>query len=63
MRSALTERKTRETDISLELKIDGQGVYDIETPIGFLTHMLETFARHGLFDVSMRAAGDLEAGC
>lgn len=56
----MIERKTRETEISVELKIDGRGAYDIQTPIGFLTHMLETFARHGLFDVKMRAAGDLE---
>jgi imidazoleglycerol-phosphate dehydratase len=60
MRSALIERKTRETEILMELEIDGKGGYDIETPIGFLTHMLETFARHGLFDIKMRAAGDLE---
>jgi imidazoleglycerol-phosphate dehydratase len=60
MRSARVARTTKETDISVELEIDGQGVYEIQTPIGFLTHMLETFARHGLFDIKMRAAGDLE---
>jgi imidazoleglycerol-phosphate dehydratase len=60
MRSARVARTTKETDISVELEIDGQGVYEIQTPIGFLTHMLETFARHGLFDIKMRAVGDLE---
>jgi imidazoleglycerol-phosphate dehydratase len=60
MRSAHVERTTRETDIAVELELDGQGSYDVQTPIGFLTHMLETFARHGLFDVIMRASGDLE---
>jgi len=60
MRSARVARTTKETDISVELEIDGQGVYEIHTPIGFLTHMLETFARHGLFDIKMQAAGDLE---
>ncbi len=60
MRSARVARTTKETDISVELEIDGQGGYEIQTPIGFLTHMLETFTRHGLFDIKMQATGDLE---
>ncbi len=60
MRTARIERKTRETDISVELNVDGKGSYDIQTPIGFLTHILESFAKHGLFDIRMRAKGDLE---
>jgi imidazoleglycerol-phosphate dehydratase len=60
MRSASTERRTTETHIWVELEIDGRGAYEIDTPIGFLTHMLETFARHGLFDLKMRATGDLQ---
>ena len=60
MRIARIERKTGETDISIELNVDGKSNYDIQTPIGFLTHMLESFAKHGLFDIRMRAKGDLE---
>jgi imidazoleglycerol-phosphate dehydratase len=60
MRSAHVERKTRETDLAMELQLDGKGIHEIQTPIGFFTHMLETFARHGLFDIRMQAAGDLE---
>ena len=58
-RSATINRKTSETDISLSLKLDGTGVADIATGIGFLDHMLTAFARHGLFDLTVRAAGDL----
>lgn len=60
MRKVRIERATRETDILVELEIDGRGTSEIQTPVGFLTHMLETFARHGLFDLKMRASGDLE---
>jgi len=60
MRKALIERKTKETDIHLELNIDGRGEYDILMPIGFLVHMLESFAKHGVFDIKIRARGDLE---
>lgn len=52
------ERITKETDIEVKLNIDGSGKYVIETPIGFLTHMLELFAQHGLFDLDIKAAGD-----
>jgi len=60
MRRATLERKTRETSIQVGLDIDGQGRPDIKTPIGFLTHMLEAFAKHGLFDLAMEVKGDLE---
>ncbi len=52
-------RTTSETDISLTLDLDGSGRADIETGIGFLDHMLTAFARHGLFDLTVRAKGDL----
>ena len=51
MRTSSIERKTKETDISLELNIDGKGVSDIDTGCGFLDHMLTLFASHGLFDL------------
>jgi imidazoleglycerol-phosphate dehydratase len=60
MRKAKIERKTKETQITLDLKIEGSGKYNIENPIGFLTHVLENFAKHGLFDIKMKAKGDLE---
>lgn len=53
-------RKTGETDIRLRLNIDGTGLARIDCPVGFLTHMLTTFARHGLFDLELTARGDLE---
>lgn len=59
MRTTQIHRTTTETDISIELNIDGTGRYHIQTPIGFLTHSLESFAKHGLFDITMTAAGDL----
>lgn len=60
MRRAVIERKTTETSITLTLTLDGQGRYDIQTGIRFLDHMLELVARHGGFDLSIRAAGDLD---
>ena len=60
MRKAKIERKTKETEITLDLKIEGSGKYDIKNPIGFLTHVIENFAKHGLFDLKMKAKGDLE---
>ena len=60
MRRAVIERKTTETSITLTLKLDGEGRYDIQTGIRFLDHMLELVARHGGFDLSIRAAGDLD---
>lgn len=58
-RKANVERKTTETEISVSLTVDGEGVYDVETGIGFLNHMLELFTRHGSFDMKLRAKGDL----
>ena len=59
MRTATLERKTNETDISVELNLDGTGVYDVHTGIGFLDHMLEQLSRHSLMDLKVRAEGDL----
>jgi imidazoleglycerol-phosphate dehydratase len=60
MRSATVRRDTRETRISGALKIEGRGQYEISTGIRFLDHMLELFARHGGFDLTLRADGDLD---
>jgi imidazoleglycerol-phosphate dehydratase len=57
-RSAIT-RKTKETKISVELGLDGSGVYQISTGIPFFDHMLESFAKHGLFDLQLAAEGDV----
>lgn len=54
------ERKTKETDISITLNLDGIGNNDIHTGIGFFDHMLDGFARHGLFDLTVRVNGDLD---
>ena len=58
-RKAIVNRKTRETDISLELDLDGSGQYDIDTGVGFFDHMLSGFARHGFFDLKLKVTGDL----
>jgi imidazoleglycerol-phosphate dehydratase len=58
-RSASVERKTRETDVRVELDLDGSGEYEISTGVPFLDHMLESFAKHGLFDLRVAAKGDL----
>ncbi|HUB12003.1 MAG TPA: imidazoleglycerol-phosphate dehydratase HisB [Acetobacteraceae bacterium] len=58
-RSATLSRRTSETDITLTLELDGSGQADIATGIGFLDHMLTAFARHGLFNLTVRAKGDL----
>jgi len=58
-RSAPVTRKTTETDIALTLTIDGSGQYAIDTPVPFLTHMLELFSRHGMFDLTIKATGDV----
>jgi len=60
MRSATVRRDTRETRISGALKIEGRGKYQISTGIRFFDHMLELFARHGGFDLTLRAEGDLD---
>jgi imidazoleglycerol-phosphate dehydratase len=60
MRTATVRRDTRETRISGALKIEGRGKYQISTGIRFFDHMLELFARHGAFDLTLRAEGDLD---
>ena len=59
MRKATVKRKTRETQIELTLNLDGRGRSKVSTGIGFLDHMFEIFAKHGLFDLELRAKGDL----
>lgn len=59
VRQATVERKTRETQIRAELNVDGRGRYRIETGLPFFNHMLELFAKHALFDLKLRATGDL----
>ena len=58
-RSAKVSRKTKETDITVEINIDGVGNSSLDSGIGFLDHMLEQICRHGLFDLSIKAQGDL----
>lgn len=58
-RIAYIERKTNETDIKMELHIDGTGLTKIDTGIGFFDHMLNSFARHGCFDLKLQVKGDL----
>lgn len=58
-RRATIQRRTGETDVTVTLDLDGQGQHDISTGIGFLDHMLAALAVHGLFDLTVRAAGDL----
>jgi len=60
MRKTCLSRKTNETDIEVELSIDGKGEYEIKSPIGFLTHILETFAKFANIDLIMDIKGDLE---
>jgi len=59
MRKAVLDRKTRETDITVSVNLDGTGKYDVETGIGFLDHMMEQLSRHSLMDITLRAKGDL----
>ncbi len=59
-RSARVSRKTKETAIELSLNVDGDGRYDVQTGVPFLNHMLELFTRHGFFDLTIRASGDIE---
>lgn len=62
-RIASLKRTTKETDISLSLNLDGSGMGEISTGIGFFDHMLRGFARHGLFDLTCHVKGDLEVDC
>jgi imidazoleglycerol-phosphate dehydratase len=59
MRTGRVERNTHETQIAVELNLDGQGTYDVSTGIGFLDHMLEQLSRHSLIDLTVKATGDL----
>lgn len=59
MRKASIDRNTKETQIATEINLDGTGLYDVATGIGFLDHMLEQLAKHSLIDIRLRAKGDL----
>ena len=59
MRTASLSRKTAETDVSVTINLDGTGVYDNQTGVGFFDHMLDQLSRHALIDMSVRAKGDL----
>jgi imidazoleglycerol-phosphate dehydratase len=60
MRVATLERKTKETSIDVTIDLDGVGRHEVQTPLPFLTHMVEQIARHGLFDLTVHASGDVE---
>jgi len=60
MRTAKVDRKTKETDIKVTLNLDGEGKYTIDTSIPFLDHMLSLMCRHGLFDMKIKAKGDID---
>ncbi len=60
MRKAKVQRKTNETDIDIELNLDGKGNYSVDTSIPFLDHMLNLMTKHGLFDLKIKATGDTE---
>ena len=62
-RKAKIIRKTKETDIKLEFDLDGRGIANIKTSIPFFDHVLESFTRHGSFDMKLKASGDLNVGC
>ena len=62
-RTAACTRRTKETDIEITINLDGTGVTDIHTGIGFFDHMLNGFARHGLFDLTVKITGDLDVDC
>src|SRR5581483_9724627 len=59
-RSGSTDRKTKETDISVSLELDGKGQAEVQTGMPFFDHMLDLFTRHGLFDIKIRAQLDLQ---
>ena len=63
MRKFEVTRRTKETDIKVQLNVDGSGVNQIDTGIGFLNHMLELFAAHGKFDLNILCVGDLQVDC
>ncbi|MBR6536578.1 MAG: imidazoleglycerol-phosphate dehydratase HisB [Lachnospiraceae bacterium] len=63
MRTSKVERNTKETQIVCELNLDGSGTAKVDTGIGFLDHMLNSFARHGFFDLTLSVKGDLYVDC
>jgi imidazoleglycerol-phosphate dehydratase len=60
MRTARVDRKTKETDIKIEINLEGEGKYSVNTSIPFLDHMLSLMSKHGLFDLKVRAKGDID---
>ena len=62
-RTSTIERNTNETKIKLDFNIDGTGKAEIDSGVGFFDHMMNGFARHGLFDVKLKVKGDLEVDC
>jgi len=60
MRTAKIERKTKETEIKVDINLEGEGRYNIDTSIPFLDHMLSLMSKHGLFDLKVRAKGDID---
>lgn len=62
-RTSSVQRNTKETKISLDLNLDGSGIARLHTGVGFFDHMLDGFARHGLFDLTVKVDGDLEVDC
>ena len=62
VRTATLERETAETNISISVDLDGTGRYAVDTGNGFLDHMVSQIARHGLFDIDLRAQGDTHVG-
>lgn len=61
-RKAEVSRETGETSVEVDLSVEGDGTADVDTGVGFFDHMLESFAKHGLFDLDITAEGDLETG-
>lgn len=59
MRTATVERKTKETSVKVTVNLDGKGIYNVSTGIGFLDHMMEQLSRHSLMDITIEAKGDL----
>ncbi|HIE64920.1 MAG: imidazoleglycerol-phosphate dehydratase HisB [Nitrospira sp.] len=60
MRKARVARRTKETDISIQVNLDGAGLYQVKTPFPFMDHMLSAFSKHGFFDLNVKAEGDTE---
>lgn len=63
MRKAVIKRNTKETNISVKIDLDGTGVYNIDTGIGFLNHMLESFSKHSKIDIDLNCKGDTNVDC